>query len=92
MRRKKHPKKDVEDALRELEDLGWLVEEAKGGRAHAWGSVKCPANKMGACRSGIYCRMAVFSTPRNPENHARGLIRKAEGCLFKLPIEGNGNG
>jgi len=37
MARKKHPSKDIENALQELESLGWQVEEAKGRSAHSWG-------------------------------------------------------
>ena len=36
MARTKHPSKDIESALQELEALGWNVEEAKGRSAHSW--------------------------------------------------------
>jgi len=83
MARTKHPSKDIESALHELEALGWSVEEAKGRSAHSWGYVLCPANAGNACRSGVFCRMSVWSTPRNPRNHARELLRKASGCVMK---------
>ena len=83
MRRKRHPDKEVEAALKALEAVGWTVEEAKGRSAHAWGSVLCPANARDACRSGVFCRMSVWSTPRSPRAHARELLRKADGCVVK---------
>ena len=88
----RHPAKEIEAALREVEALGWLVEEAKGGNAHSWGSMKCPANKGSECRTGKYCWMPIFSTPRgDPGNHARELFRKAKGCLFLEETEENDN-
>lgn len=83
MARRKHPSKEIENALRELEALGWMVEEAKGRSAHSWGFVLCPRNMQSDCRSGVFCRMSIWSTPTNPQNHARELLRKAEGCVFK---------
>lgn len=88
MPRTKHPSKDIESALQELEALGWSVEEAKGRSAHSWGYVLCPANAGNACRSGVFCRMSVWSTPRNPLNHARELLRKAFGCVMKENDDG----
>jgi hypothetical protein len=80
--RKKHPSKDIESTLQELEALGWQVEEAKGRSAHSWGYVLCPTNDGSASRSGVFCRMS-WSTPKSPRNHARELLRKASGCLRK---------
>jgi hypothetical protein len=90
MARNRHPSKDIEGALLELESMGWRVEEAKGRSAHSWGYVLCPANAGDACRSGVFCRMSVWSTPRSPRNHARELLRKAYGCVMKE--NGNGQG
>ncbi|MCW3784194.1 hypothetical protein [Defluviimonas salinarum] len=83
MSRPKHPDKEIEAVLVVLEKMGWSVQKAKGGSAHSWGFVLCPANARDACRSGVFCRMSVWSTPRNPQNHARELLRKAEGCVIK---------
>ena len=82
MPRKRHPNRDIEAALRALEAMGWSVDEAKGRSAHAWGFALCPANARDACRSGVFCRMSVWSTPRNPQAHARELVRKADGCVI----------
>jgi hypothetical protein len=80
--RPKHPIKEIEAALVELESMGWSVEKAKGRSAHSWGYVLCPANATDSCRSGIFCRMSVWSTPRAPRNHARELVKKAQGCVM----------
>jgi hypothetical protein len=85
----RHPNKEIEAALRALEVMGWQVEGSKGGSAHAWGFVLCPANAGDTCRSGTFCRMSVWSTPRNPQAHARDLVRKAEGCVMKDEIDGD---
>jgi hypothetical protein len=81
--RTKHPSKEIERVLVELELLGWQVEKAKGKSAHAWGFVLCPANAQNLCRSGIFCRMSVWSTPSSPQKHARELQKKAQGCVVK---------
>lgn len=83
MSRKRHPVKEIEAALRALEAEGWTVEDSKGRSAHGWGFVLCPANAGDACRSGVFCRMSVWGTPRNPQGHARELVRKAHGCSMK---------
>jgi len=39
MARKKHPKKEIEEALKYSEKHGWRVEMSNG---HAWGKIYCP--------------------------------------------------
>lgn len=78
MPRKTHPCKEIESVLRELEALGWTIVE---GRGHAWGLLRCPANAP-ECRGGVFCQMSVWSTPRDPQLHARKLRQKALACLF----------
>lgn len=87
--RRRHPDKDIEAALRALEATGWTVEEAKGRSAHAWGFALCPANAGAACRGGVFCRMSVWSTPRNPTGHARALLRQAAGCVMREDGDGD---
>jgi hypothetical protein len=41
MPRKKHPKSEIETALRYAESKGWRIEVSGG---HAWGKMYCPYN------------------------------------------------
>ena len=74
-----HPDKEIEAALVEIEAMGWCVEK-RSGRGHAWGVIKCPQNDDD-CRCGQFCMISVWSTPRNPGNHANQLKRRVEGCI-----------
>lgn len=76
MRRPKHPNKDVEAALAHAEAHGWRIERARG---HAWGRMYCPWSDD-ECRCGEFCIASVWSTPRNPANHARQIRRVVDGC------------
>ncbi|GGK30950.1 hypothetical protein [Salinarimonas ramus] len=76
MARKRHPSKEIEAVLEQLEALGWTVIEGKG---HAWGLLRCPTNNT-ECRCGRFCQMSVWSTPRDPERHAKQLRQKALAC------------
>jgi hypothetical protein len=71
MSRPRHPDKHIEAAVRYAEGLGWRVRKSKG---HAWGRLLCPAGT----RDG--CIISVWSTPRDPENHARHIRRDVDGC------------
>ena len=64
MSRPRHPDKHIESAVQYAESLGWRILMASG---HAWGHLYCPLH----AREG--CRLSVWSTPRNAENHARHL-------------------
>lgn len=76
MARSSHPKKEVELALKHAEEHGWRVELGGG---HAWGRIYCPYNDDD-CRCGEFCISSVWSTPRNPTNHARALLRVVDNC------------
>lgn len=76
--RSRHPKKDVEKVLCELEALGWTVDVRGGG--HAWGLLRCPENAKD-CRDSKYCQMTINSTPQNPSSHAAKLRQKALACI-----------
>lgn len=78
MRRAKHPKKEVEQALEYAEGQGWRVE---AGGSHAWGRMYCPYNRR-ECRRGKHCIVSVWSTPRSAGNHARVLLRGVDNCVF----------
>lgn len=58
----RHPSKVIERALTYARDNCWTVVKSTGGSAHAWGVMRCP---------GVCPQVAIFSTPRVPENHAR---------------------
>jgi len=79
MARTSHPKKEVEDALRHAEEHGWRIEVGGG---HAWGRIYCPYNQY-ECRCGEFCIASVWSTPKNPGNHARALRRVVDGCTVR---------
>jgi hypothetical protein len=74
--RTRHPKKEVEEALRHTEDAGLRVEV---GGSHAWGKMYCPYNDS-ECRCGEFCITSIWSTPRNPGNHSRQLKRVVDNC------------
>jgi len=76
MNRKKHPKKEIEAALKYAEKHGWTIKVAGG---HAWGKMYCPNNDK-ECRCGEFCISSIWSTPRNPVNHARQIRRIVDNC------------
>jgi hypothetical protein len=68
MARRRHPKKEVEGALRYAEEAGWTVEPAVPG--HRWGVARC----------GSGCSVSVWSTPANPGNHGKDIRRAVDRC------------
>lgn len=64
MGRPRHSNKHIERVIQHAESLGWTVQLSRG---HAWGHLYCPHST----REG--CIVHVWSTPRNPENHARHI-------------------
>jgi hypothetical protein len=76
MARSSHPNKEVEKALRVAEENGWRI--VRGG-SHAWGKIYCPNNDA-ECRCGEFCITSIWSTPRNPDNHAKALLRVVLHC------------
>jgi hypothetical protein len=81
----RHPKKEVEKVLQELEALGWTVVK-RDGKGHAWGLLRCP-RPTEECRCGQYCQMTINSTPQNAANHAAKLRSKALACTNPLEKE-----
>jgi len=71
------------EALEYAEAQGWTVEKARG---HAWGRLYCPYNDA-ECRCGEFCITSVWSTPRNPGNHARQLTRVVDNCTTRQRIQ-----
>jgi hypothetical protein len=78
MSRPRHPNKHVEKAVQYAEAVGWHVHISNG---HAWGKLFCPRST----REG--CIVSVWSTPRNPENHARHLRREIDLCPHRPQAE-----
>jgi hypothetical protein len=76
MARPKHPKKEVEAALKYAEAHGWRIEV---GGSHAWGKLYCPYSDE-QCRCGDFCITSIWSTPKNPASHARLLRRVIDNC------------
>jgi hypothetical protein len=66
--RRRHPKKEVQEALRDAEDAGWTVTPTS--RGYRWGVATC----------GEGCSVSVWSTPKNPGNHAKDVRRAVERC------------
>ncbi|MDH4110709.1 MAG: hypothetical protein OEY13_16130 [Gammaproteobacteria bacterium] len=79
MARNRHPSKDIEAALRHAESAGWRVEV---GGSHAWGKIFCPYND-GGCRCGEFCITSIWSTPKNPGNFARKIMRVVDNCTTR---------
>lgn len=75
MARPRHPNKEIEASVAYAESVGWRLEMSKG---HAWGHLLCPRHS----RDG--CMVSVWSTPRNGENHARGIRRAVDRCTHGI--------
>jgi hypothetical protein len=71
--RSEHQNKAIEAAICYAESLQWRCEKS-GPRAHAWGKLYCPQ----ADRTG--CIVFIYGTPRNPENHAKRIMREIDEC------------
>lgn len=69
--RKRHKHKEIEKVVKYAASLGWRVREGSG---HVWAYLYCPR----ADRSG--CKVGVWSTPKNPEDHARKVRRQVDSC------------
>jgi len=85
MQRRRHPAKEVEKALRYAEGLGWRVKVSRS-KSHAWGKMYCPANDQD-CRCGEFCITSIWSTPRNPDSHARQLRQVVDNCTGRQEQE-----
>jgi hypothetical protein len=71
MSRPRHPKPSIEKAVQYAEQQGWRVELSNG---HAWGRLYCPFSS----REG--CIVSVWSTPKNPDSHARHIRKYVDAC------------
>jgi len=69
----RHPNKEIRKAIQYAIDKGWRLKKS-GPRAHAWGRLLCTSGEQGGCIIPIY------STPSNPQNHARNIRRRLDRC------------
>jgi hypothetical protein len=67
-----HPNRHIREALKYAEEQGWGIRKS-GPRAHAWGVIYCGFGHR-------ECWMAIYSTPRHPERHARDIQRTVDRC------------
>jgi len=67
-----HPNRYIRGALQYAEEQGWTIRKS-GPRAHAWGVIFCSFGHRA-------CWMAIYSTPTNPEKHARDIRRTVDRC------------
>jgi len=67
--RRRHPKKDVEQAVRAAEAAGWSVTEIH--RGHRWGLLTCPAGLD---------TVTLFSTPRDPATLGKRIREQVNRC------------
>lgn len=81
MPRKCHPNQEIEAAVAYAETQGWQIVTSRG-RGHAWGTMRCPHNDPD-CRCGEFCITSIWSTPRNPGNHAGQLRRVVDKCAAR---------
>lgn len=73
--RAKHPKKQVEAALKRAESVGFRVES---GRGH-WGVIYCPGSEAGKCPP-----FSVNGSPKDPDNETKRIGRFVARCPHKL--------
>jgi hypothetical protein len=65
-----HPNKHIREALKYAEEKGWRFRKSRG---HAYGRIRCDFGHSS-------CQLSIWSTPRNPEKHARAIRGKADAC------------
>lgn len=71
MGRASHPNKEIEEAIQYAEGNGWRAKKSKG---HCWGRLLCGQGDTTGCQ------MSIWSTPQNPENHAKQIRRFVDRC------------
>jgi hypothetical protein len=76
----RHPKKDVEAALEYANGRDWTVTRTASG--HRWGVAIC----------GRGCSVSIWSTPKNPGNHAKAIRRAVEACPHSPADDEDGEG
>ena len=77
---KKHPNKEIREAIAYAVVQGWTIKESNA-RSHSWGKIYCPS-PTSDCRCGEFCITSIWSTPRNPSNHAKQIRRVVDNCVY----------
>jgi hypothetical protein len=72
-----HPNKEIQAVITYAEGLGWIIMKG-GSSSHAWGKMRCPEGTREGCP-----QRSIWSTPRNPTQHARQLKRFIDKCTHK---------
>ncbi|MBB4305016.1 hypothetical protein GGD81_004082 [Rhodobium orientis] len=70
-KRPRHPDKHIESAVQYAEEAGWRVEKRSG---HCWGRLFCARADSSGCMASVWC------TPKNPQNHAKAIMRLVDKC------------
>lgn len=69
----RHPNKHIQEAIDYAISKGWVIVES-GNSAHAYAKLRCGT---GGHREHM---MSIWSTPGNPENHAKQITRMVDRC------------
>lgn len=75
MASRKHTNKHIRAAIEYAVSQGWNV---RVGGAHAFVVITCGFGRGG-------CQMSVWSTPRNPESHAKRILSYVKKCPHNWP-------
>lgn len=70
-KRKKHPIKEIEQLVKEAEEVGWKLKPA-GKSGHSWGKLKCPEPDG--------CQISIWSTPSNIGLSCRQIKSAIRNC------------
>ena len=68
MARPAHPTKEIDEALDYAASKDWTIEKVDPVLMHGADEVPLPHEVDG-------CQVSIYSTPRNPQNHAKQLKR-----------------
>jgi hypothetical protein len=79
MARKRHPKPEVEAAIRHAESHGWRIPS----EAPTHGERCCVRTMMRPVAAGSFCIYRIWSTPQNPGNHGKQIRRVVDNCVHK---------
>jgi hypothetical protein len=77
--RKTHPNKEIEAAIKLAEKQGWRCRKS-GTCGHGWGRLLCSS------KTRIGCSVAIWSTPNDPNEHAKHIRGKINSCRHKNAV------